>query len=154
MANWNNITSRGDVEDRRSTTATVGGMSVGAIALVALLNYALTGQVNLAKYLQRTKSLFTENHQSILALPTSIDCIPNEMAGRFGPDIHGKNTLDSNKSTGVAFIATHSIAANTLQLYAEGVVHRNIWTDGFSARRVSAFTPINDYWNRWGCERL
>jgi uncharacterized protein len=60
MANWNNITSRGDVDDRRGSVASIGG-SIGftGIALLLLLNYAQTGTVDvntLARELQQIQS--------------------------------------------------------------------------------------------------
>lgn len=42
MANWNKITSRGNVEDRRSLAPVVSGISLTGIALLFVVNY-LTG---------------------------------------------------------------------------------------------------------------
>lgn len=52
MANWNTIGSRGDVDDRRGQVARMGGVGLGTIALVALLNYALTGNVDIQQIAQ------------------------------------------------------------------------------------------------------
>jgi predicted metalloprotease len=47
MANWDKITSRGDVEDRRSMApAAVGGISVTGIALLLLVNYLSGGNLS------------------------------------------------------------------------------------------------------------
>lgn len=45
MANWGKILSRGNVEDRRSMAPAVGGISIGAVALLLLLNVALGGDI-------------------------------------------------------------------------------------------------------------
>jgi uncharacterized protein len=58
MANWNNIISRGDVDDRRgSSIRAAGGVGIGTIALVALLNYALTGQVDVQSLSQQLQQI-------------------------------------------------------------------------------------------------
>ena len=43
MANWNKILSRGNVEDRRSMAPAVGGISIGAVALLMILNVVMGG---------------------------------------------------------------------------------------------------------------
>ncbi len=47
MADWDQITSRGNVEDRRGlgNTARVGGIGIGGIALLLVINYLLGGSV-------------------------------------------------------------------------------------------------------------
>lgn len=60
MAHWDSITSRGNIDDRRGSPARVAGsIGLGTIALVALVNYALTGTVDvqtLAQQLQEMQS--------------------------------------------------------------------------------------------------
>ena len=46
MANWDRITSRGDVEDRRSMAPAVGGISVTGVALLLLVNYLSGGSLS------------------------------------------------------------------------------------------------------------
>lgn len=58
MANWNNIGSRGSIDDRRgSSLRAAGGVGVGTIALVALLNYALTGTVDVQSLSQQLQQI-------------------------------------------------------------------------------------------------
>jgi uncharacterized protein len=58
MANWNNIISRGDIDDRRgSSIRAAGGVGIGTIALVALLNYALTGTVDVQSLSQQLQQI-------------------------------------------------------------------------------------------------
>jgi uncharacterized protein len=46
MANWGTITSRGDVEDRRSQAPlAVGGMSLGGVALLLAINFLMGGDL-------------------------------------------------------------------------------------------------------------
>lgn len=45
MALWDKIGSRGNVEDRRSFAPAVGGLSLGGVAIVLLLNYLSGGSI-------------------------------------------------------------------------------------------------------------
>lgn len=45
MANWGKILSRGNVDDRRSMAPAVGGISIGGLALVLIVNYLSGGDL-------------------------------------------------------------------------------------------------------------
>jgi predicted metalloprotease len=97
MANWNNIGSRGDVDDRRGQVARVGGLGLGTIALVALLNYALTGQVDIAQIANDLEQV-----QNAQGTPTTQQLSQEELAYReFASTVLGS----TNDAWGQAFSA-------------------------------------------------
>jgi predicted metalloprotease len=58
MAQWDNIESKGDVQDRRGSTGMAfGGVSLAGVALLVLLNYAQTGQVDVQTLAQQLEQL-------------------------------------------------------------------------------------------------
>ncbi|MDP3941213.1 MAG: neutral zinc metallopeptidase [bacterium] len=66
MADWSKILSRGNVEDRRAySPATIGGgFGIAGIALVLLLNYLSTGQINVDDVLNQLQEVQVQNEQS------------------------------------------------------------------------------------------
>lgn len=66
MADWDKIQSRGDVEDRRGSVARVaGGVSLGTIALVALVSYMQTGTVDVGTILDAVANQPASQEQGI-----------------------------------------------------------------------------------------
>jgi uncharacterized protein len=58
MAFWDKISSRGQVEDRRgSRTALVGGGGIGAVVIMLVLNYFMTGTVDPGQVLDQLNQL-------------------------------------------------------------------------------------------------
>ena len=45
MANWDNLDSRGNVDDRRSSAPLIGGISLTTVAVVLAVNYFLGGSL-------------------------------------------------------------------------------------------------------------
>ena len=63
MADWGKISSRGNVEDRRSMgPAVVGGISITGVILYMLVNYLTNGQVNIP--LDELESIPVDQQQS------------------------------------------------------------------------------------------
>ena len=61
MADWSRITSRGDVEDRRAFGPVhIGGLGLGGVALLLLINYLNTGSINVNDVLQQMAGAGTE----------------------------------------------------------------------------------------------
>jgi len=59
MADWNKLTSRGNVEDRRSAGSTLragGGLGVGGIVLFLLINYLSGGNVDVTDVVNQLES--------------------------------------------------------------------------------------------------
>lgn len=57
MADWDKVSERGDVEDRRGMNAiTKGGLGLGGIAIIALLSYMQTGTVDVGTILNEIVS--------------------------------------------------------------------------------------------------
>jgi uncharacterized protein len=63
MANWGNLTARGNVEDRRSFAPAIGGLSITGIALMLLFNYLAGGDVT--DVLNQIQTVPTENRQIV-----------------------------------------------------------------------------------------
>lgn len=92
MANWNNIHSRGDIDDRRSTVGRVaGGVGIGTIAIVALLNYALTGTVDVQSISSQLQSI--EQMRGTSTTSETRDLSSDEVAYRdFASTVLGSTT--------------------------------------------------------------
>lgn len=65
MANWGNILSRGNVEDRRSLAPAVGGVSLTTIVLLLAFNF-LTGG-DFSDVVTQLESVPTQNRQTVLS---------------------------------------------------------------------------------------
>ncbi len=62
MANWGNIFSRGNVEDRRMFGPTaIGGLGLGGLALVLLLQYLGTGSIDVGTVLDQISNSSVQN---------------------------------------------------------------------------------------------
>lgn len=64
MAIWDKISSRGNVEDRRSMAPALGGIGVGGIALYLVANLLLGGDVNIEEVLTQIESVQVSQQQT------------------------------------------------------------------------------------------
>ncbi|MFM2414876.1 MAG: hypothetical protein RI911_569 [Candidatus Parcubacteria bacterium] len=65
MANWDNITSRGDVQDRRGSAGMAfGGVSIAGVAVLLLLNYAQTGTIDVGTVAQQLDQMSIQTSQT------------------------------------------------------------------------------------------
>ncbi len=65
MANWDNIESRGTVQDRRGSSARVGGsIGVAGVAVLLLINYLQTGTVDVQTLAQELNQMQEQSAHS------------------------------------------------------------------------------------------
>ena len=68
MANWDNIQSKGQVDDRRGSAAYVGGgLTLGGIALLVLINYVTTGSVDVTTIANQINDMQTSGQTQTAA---------------------------------------------------------------------------------------
>ncbi len=65
MANWDRISSRGRVEDRRGMRSVVGGVGLTGVALYLLVSYLTTGEISVVDVLNQVQNLQIETPQSV-----------------------------------------------------------------------------------------
>lgn len=66
MADWDKVSERGDVEDRRGMgTATKSGLGIAGVAIIALLSYMQTGTVDVGTIVNELANSQTSQSQTI-----------------------------------------------------------------------------------------
>lgn len=107
MAIWDKISSRGNVEDRRSMAPALGGIGVGGIALYLVANLFLGGDVNIEEVLTQIESVQVSQQQTT-----------NNLAfdGEDSYEVFASTVLGSNNDLWQSIFLQNNLTYNTPKL--------------------------------------
>jgi len=88
MADWFKISSRGDVEDRRSLAPVMGGISLTGVAVILLFNYLAGGDLGDALTQLQQLPIETQQQQQYVSTP--------EFEGQDSYEVFASTVLGSN----------------------------------------------------------